>query len=103
MRYWVYAVTAAQFVAELYGGRAGGRRLGEAVSWARRNLANEPERRIAYEGRPLQDWCVPVVWERAPLACGQKNRMPLHSISNWTMAQQQNQEHSIEHCRWARM
>jgi len=67
MRYSVYAVTAAQFVAELYGALARGRRLGEAVSWARRNLANEPERRIAYEGRPLRDWCVPVVWERAPL------------------------------------
>jgi tetratricopeptide (TPR) repeat protein len=67
MRYSVYVVTAAQFVAELYGALARGRRLGEAVSWARRNLANEPERRIAYAGRPLQDWCVPVVWERTPL------------------------------------
>jgi hypothetical protein len=72
MRYSVYAVTAAQFVAELYGALARGRRLGEAVSWARRNLANEPERRIAYEGRPLQDWCVPVVWERAPLRLWQE-------------------------------
>ena len=67
MRYSVYAVTAAQFVAELYGALARGRRLGEAVSWARRNLATEPQRRIAYEARALQDWCVPVVWERAPL------------------------------------
>jgi tetratricopeptide (TPR) repeat protein len=67
MRYSVYVVTAAQFVAELYGALARGRRLGEAVTWARKNLANQPERRIAYEARPLQDWCVPVVWERAPL------------------------------------
>ena len=67
MRYSVYVATAAQFVAELYAALARGRRLGEAVTWARKNLANQPERRIAYEARPLQDWPVPVVWERAPL------------------------------------
>ena len=67
MRYSVYVVTAAQFVAELYAALARGRRLGEAVTWARKNLADQPERRIAYEARPLQDWSVPVVWERAPL------------------------------------
>jgi hypothetical protein len=33
---------------------------------------SQPERRIAYEGRPLQDWCVPVVWERAPLRLWQE-------------------------------
>ena len=67
MRYSVYVVTAAQFVAELYGALARGRQLGEAVTWARKNLANQPDRQIAYEARPLQDWSVPVVWERAPL------------------------------------
>lgn len=67
MRYSVYVVTAAQFVAELYGALARGRTLGEAVTWARKNLHDQPERRIAYEARPLQDWSVPVVWERAPL------------------------------------
>jgi tetratricopeptide (TPR) repeat protein len=67
MRYSVYVVTAAQFVAELYGALSRGRALGEAVTWARKNLANQPDRRIAYEARPLQDWCVPVVWERAPV------------------------------------
>jgi hypothetical protein len=67
MRYSVYVVTAAQFVAELYGALARGRGLGEAVSWARKNLHDQPERRIAYAARPLQDWSVPVVWERAPL------------------------------------
>jgi hypothetical protein len=67
MRYSVYVVTAAQFVAELYAALARGRKLGEAVSWARKNLANQPERRIAFETRPLQDWSVPVVWERASI------------------------------------
>jgi tetratricopeptide (TPR) repeat protein len=67
MRYSVYVVTAAQFVAELYGALARGRTLGEAVAFARGNLAVEPNRRIAYDARPLQDWVVPVVWERTPL------------------------------------
>ena len=67
MRYAVYVVTAAQFVEELYGALARGRTLGEAVAWARKNLADQPERHIAYEARPLQDWSVPVVWERASL------------------------------------
>jgi tetratricopeptide (TPR) repeat protein len=67
MRYSVYVVTAAQFVAELYGALARGRQLGEAVSWARRNLHQQPDRHIAHEARPLQDWSVPVVWERSPL------------------------------------
>jgi tetratricopeptide (TPR) repeat protein len=67
MRYSVYVVTAAQFVAELYGALARGRQLGEAVTWARKNLHDQPDRQIAYEPRPLQDWSVPLVWERAPL------------------------------------
>jgi tetratricopeptide (TPR) repeat protein len=67
MRYSVYVVTAAQFVAELYGALARGRTLGEAVSFARGNLADKPNRKIAYDARPLQDWSVPVVWERTPL------------------------------------
>jgi hypothetical protein len=65
MRYSVYVVTAAQFVAELYGALARGRTLGEAVAFARGNLADEPNRKIAYDERSL--WVVPVVWERTPL------------------------------------
>jgi CHAT domain len=67
MRYSVYVVTAAQFVAELYGELARGRTLGEAVTFARDNLEKQPNRKIAYDARPLQDWVVPVVWERTPL------------------------------------
>jgi CHAT domain len=37
MRYSVYVVTAAQFVAELYGALARGRTLGEAVAFARQS------------------------------------------------------------------
>jgi hypothetical protein len=67
MRYSVYVVTAAQFVAELYAALARGRTLGEAATFARDNLAKQPNRKIAYEARPLQDWVVPVVWERTPM------------------------------------
>jgi CHAT domain len=67
MRYSVYVATAAQFVAELYGALARGRGLGEAVTWACKHLHDQPERRIAYAARPLQDWSVPVVRERATL------------------------------------
>jgi tetratricopeptide (TPR) repeat protein len=82
MRYSVYVVTAAQFVAELYGALARGRALGEAVTWARKNLADRPERRITFEARPLQDWSVPVVWERSPLRLWpEKTDAPLIEIS----------------------
>jgi hypothetical protein len=66
MRYSVYMVTAAQFVAELYDALTRGRTLGEAVSLARKHLHEKPERAIAFDPRPLQDWSVPVVWERQP-------------------------------------
>jgi tetratricopeptide (TPR) repeat protein len=67
MHYNVYVVTAAQFVAELYGGLLAGRSLGAAVSAARRHLAANPRRQIAFEAYPLQDWPVPMVFETAPL------------------------------------
>jgi tetratricopeptide (TPR) repeat protein len=66
MRYSVYVVTAAQFVAELYDALTRGRTLGEAVSLARKHLHERPERTIAFDPRPLQDWSVPIVWERQP-------------------------------------
>ncbi len=69
MRYNVYVVTAAQFVADLYGALADGRSLGEAVSLGRKQLAAKPQREIGFDPVPLQDWCVPVVYEaeRLPL------------------------------------
>ncbi len=66
MRYNVYVVTAAQFVADLYANLAHGCSLGEAVTLGRRQLAADPQREIAFEPRPLQDWLVPVVYEAAP-------------------------------------
>jgi tetratricopeptide (TPR) repeat protein len=68
MRYNVYVVTAAQFVADLYGRLVQGHTLGEAVSLGRKQLAEQPLREIAYAPRPLHDWCVPVVYEAMPLA-----------------------------------
>ena len=67
MRYNVYVVTAAQFVADLYAALASGQTLGEAVSLGRKQLAAQPLREIAFEPRPLQDWSVPVVYEAAPI------------------------------------
>jgi tetratricopeptide (TPR) repeat protein len=66
MRYAIHVVTAAQFVAELYLGLARGRTLGEAAGSARKHLAENPQRQVALEPRPLRDWSVPVVWEQAP-------------------------------------
>jgi tetratricopeptide (TPR) repeat protein len=67
MRHLVYVVTAAQLVAELYTALARGRTLGEAVTLARRNLADQPEREVASGRWDLQDWSVPVVYEAVPL------------------------------------
>ena len=67
MRYNVYVVTAAQFVAELYDSLASGRSLGRAVARARRNLAQNPARHVYEDPIDLQDWPVPVVYEAAPI------------------------------------
>jgi hypothetical protein len=67
MRYNVYVVTAAQFVADLYGALARGQSLGEGVSLGRKQLADQPLREIAYAPCPLQDWPVPIVYEAMPI------------------------------------
>jgi len=68
MRYNVYVATATQFVADLYGELIMGRTLGEAVTFCRKQLADNPLRDISYEPRKLQDWSVPVVYEAAPIS-----------------------------------
>ncbi|MFT4555377.1 MAG: tetratricopeptide (TPR) repeat protein [Planctomycetaceae bacterium] len=67
MRYNVYVVTAAQFVADMYQTLVQGRSLGESVSMGRKQLAAKPDRTISFDPRPLQDWCVPIVYEAAPI------------------------------------
>src|SRR5579859_707257 len=67
MRYNVYVVTAAQFVADLYAHLLAGRSLGQAATAARRALAADPLRQIGSTPVELQDWAVPVVYESAPL------------------------------------
>ncbi len=67
MRYNVYVVTAAQFVADLYAELVRGQTLGAAVTTGRKQLYDNPDRTIAYDPRPLRDWCVPVVYEAAPI------------------------------------
>ena len=67
MRYNVYVVTAAQFVADLYAALVRGQTLGEAVTLGRKQLHDQPLRAIAYDPIPLQDWPVPVAYEAAPI------------------------------------
>ena len=67
MRYNVYVVTAAQFVADLYAHLLAGRSLGQAATAARRALAADPVRQVGAAPVELQDWTVPVVYEAAPL------------------------------------
>ena len=62
MRYNVYVVTAAPFVAELYRALVQGRTLGEAVSRGRKDLHAQPVREVVQK-LTLQDWLVPVVYE----------------------------------------
>src|SRR6185295_9007134 len=68
MRYNVYVVTAAQFVADLYAALTQGQTLGEAVTLGRKQLHTQPLREIADDPIELQDWPVPVVYEAAPIA-----------------------------------
>jgi tetratricopeptide (TPR) repeat protein len=67
MRYVVYVVTAAQFIADLYAHLVAGESLGRAAGEARRALAADPMRQVGLAPVMLQDWVVPVVYEAAPL------------------------------------
>jgi hypothetical protein len=67
VRYNVYVVTAAEFVADLYAELVRGRSLGQAATLARKGLADDPLRTIAYDPVPLEDWPVPVVFESFPI------------------------------------
>ncbi len=67
MRYNVYVVTAAQFVADLYAALTQGLTLGQAVTQGRKQLHDQPLRTIAYDPLSLQDWPVPLVYEAAPV------------------------------------
>jgi tetratricopeptide (TPR) repeat protein len=67
MRYNVYVVTAAQFMADLYAHLLAGRPLGQAATAARKALAANPVRQIGAFPVSLQDWAVPVVYEAASL------------------------------------
>jgi tetratricopeptide (TPR) repeat protein len=67
MRYNVYVVTAAQFVADLYAHLLAGKSLGQAAAAARKALAADPVRQIGAVPVSLQDWAVPVIYESAPL------------------------------------
>ena len=68
MRYNVYVVTAAQFVADLYAALTQGQTLEEAATLGRKILHDQPLREIAYDPRPLQDWTVPVVYSAASMS-----------------------------------
>ena len=67
MRYSVFVVTAAQFMVDVYERLMRGDGLGEAVSFGRKQLEAQPMRGIGFDPLPLRDWCVPVVFEAAPV------------------------------------
>ncbi len=66
MSYSVYVRTAVKFMARLYQELIAGRDLGRAVTLAREHLRLEPERETGYGRVALQDWMVPVLFERGP-------------------------------------
>jgi len=68
MRYNIYVITAAEFVANLYFALTQGYMFGEAVTLGRKQLYSEPLRETVYNRRSLQDWLVPMVYEAAPVA-----------------------------------
>jgi tetratricopeptide (TPR) repeat protein len=67
MRYNLYVVTAATFIADLYAALADGATLGEAVTAGRRMLAADPHRKVTLAAHRLDDWLVPVVYEAEPV------------------------------------
>ncbi len=80
MRYNVYVVTAAQFVADLYAALVRGQTLGEAATLGRKQLHTQPLRELAGEPRELHDWPVPIVYEAAPIAL-----FPRQAIGDWRL------------------
>jgi hypothetical protein len=76
MRYNVYVMTAAQFVADLYASLVQGQTLGEAVTSGRKQLKDQPQREVAYKPVALQDWLVPIVYEADAITLFPK---PIHS------------------------
>jgi hypothetical protein len=66
MRYNVYIDTAVQFMADLYEALTEGLTLGEAATQARKQLKEQPLRKIDSEFYPLEDWSVPIVYEAVP-------------------------------------
>jgi tetratricopeptide (TPR) repeat protein len=90
MRYNVYVVTAAQFIADLYTDLIKGHTLGEAVTLCRKQLAANPLREIAFEPRPLRDWSVPVVYEAAPISLFPAQKKPESEILTITLNEDQS-------------
>jgi CHAT domain-containing protein len=60
MGYSVYAVAAAEFMAEFYEALFAGRTVSEAVAAGRRRLYRHKERPSPKGMLPLEDWIVPV-------------------------------------------
>lgn len=87
MRYNVYVITAARFVADMYSSLTRGSTLGEAVTLGRKQLATKPDRDLGYKKLSLQDWIVPVVYEAMPISLFPKHSMPGTPVITLTEAQ----------------
>jgi hypothetical protein len=79
MRYNVYVVTAAQYMADLYAHLLAGKSLGRAATAARQALADNPDRHISATPVALQDWAVPLSSTRPrPSPCSSPNSGKRH-------------------------
>jgi tetratricopeptide (TPR) repeat protein len=83
MRYNVYVVTAAQYMADLYAHLLSGMTLGQAATAARRALADNPDRLVSAAPVALQDWAVPLIYEAASLTLlqPQQRQAPLITLT----------------------
>jgi hypothetical protein len=76
MAYSIYAVAAAEFMAEFYESLFAGRTVSEAVAAGRRRLYRRKERPSPKGLLPLEDWIVPVRYLRSSVSFSTLKRSP---------------------------
>ena len=76
MAYSIYAVAAAEFMAEFYEALFAGRTVSDAVAAGRRRLHRRKERPSPKGPLPLEDWIVPVHYLRSSVSFSTLKRSP---------------------------